>query len=91
MGTNEGGFVFKEYEEIPLAATIRFTGPCDGGYDAAGEKHAQRMEENDYCFAGGLRGYTIISPDEEPNPDKWEAELQAPVLHYRYVIDISVC
>jgi len=31
------------------------------------------------CFAGYLCGHIIISPDEEPNPEKWMTELQAPV------------
>ena len=80
MGDSEGEFVFKEYEEFPLAATIRFTGPFDGGYDAATEKLARWIEDNDYRLAGHLRGHTIASPDDEPNPEKWEAELQAPVV-----------
>ena len=80
LGASEGDFVFKEYEEIPLAATVRFTGPFDGGYDAASEKLARWMEDNGYAFAGHLRGHTIVSPDDEPNPEKWETELQAPVV-----------
>ena len=80
LGTSEGDFVFKEYEEIPLAATIHFTGPFDGGYDVASEKLAKWMEDNGYSFAGNLRGHTIVSPDDEPNPEKWETELQAPVV-----------
>ena len=79
LGISEGDFIFKEYDEIPLAATVRFTGPFDGGYDAASEKLAQWMENNGYAFAGYLRGHTITSPEDEPNPEKWETELQAPV------------
>ena len=82
VGENSGEFVYKEYPEIPLAATVRFTGPFDGGYDSASEKLAKWMEQNGYCFAGNLRGHTLVSPDDEPNPDKWEAELQAPVKKY---------
>ena len=80
MGDSEGEFVFKEYDELQLAATIRFTGPFDGGYDAATEKLARWMEDNGYRFARHLRGHTIVSPDDEPNPEKWEAELQVPVV-----------
>ena len=80
IGANDGKFVFKEHEEIPLAATIRFTGPFDGGYDAATEKLARWVEDNGYSFAGRLRGHTIVAPDDEPNPEKWEAELQVPVV-----------
>ena len=79
-GISDGEFIFKEYEEIPLAAAIRFTGPFDGGYDAAIEKLAKWMEDHDYSFAGHLRGHTIVAPDDEPNPEKWEAELQVPVV-----------
>ena len=81
-GVSEGEFIFKEYEEIPLAAVVRFTGPFDGGYDAASEKLALWMEKNGYSFAGCLRGHTIVSPDDEPNPEKWETELQVPVMAY---------
>ena len=80
MGTSDGAFIYREYESIPLAATVRFTGPFDGGYDAALEKLARWIEDNGYSFAGHLRGHTITSPDDEPNPEKWETELQAPVV-----------
>ena len=80
LGESEGAFVFREYEESPLAATVRFTGPFDGEYDAASEKLAQWMEFNGYSFAGNLRGHTIVAPDDEPSPEKWETEPQAPVI-----------
>lgn len=80
LGTSRGGFVYQEYAEIPLAATVRFSGPFDGGYDAASEKLAGWMEHNGYVFAGNLRGHVITSPDEEPNPENWITELQAPVM-----------
>lgn len=80
MGESRNEFVYKVYEEIPLAAAVRFTGPFDGGYDAASEKLASWMEANGYSFAGHLRGHVIISPEDEPNPEKWETELQAPVV-----------
>jgi effector-binding domain-containing protein/DNA-binding transcriptional MerR regulator len=79
LGTNQGEFVYKEYEEIPLAATVRFSGPFDGGYDAASEKLAEWMEQNAYIFAGNLRGHVIVSPADEPNQDNWLTELQAPI------------
>ena len=79
FGKSDGEFVYKEYAEIPQAATVRFSGPFDGGYDAASEKLAGWMEENGYAFAGPLRGHVIVSPDEDSNPDKWLTELQAPV------------
>jgi len=80
LGESEGEFIFKEYEEIPLAATVRFTGPFDGGYDIASEKLASWMEANGYTFAGHLRGHVLVEPDTEPNPEKWETELQVPVV-----------
>lgn len=79
IGESQGEFVYKEYPEIELAVTVRFSGPFDGGYDAASEKLATWMEENGYTFAGPLRGHVITSPDEEPNSDNWLTELQAPV------------
>lgn len=80
LGESQGEFIYKEYEEIPLAATVRFTGPFDGGYDAACEKLAEWMEKNEYIFAGPLRGHIITSPDEDKNPGNWAAEMQAPVV-----------
>jgi effector-binding domain-containing protein len=79
LGINEGEFIYKEYQEIPLAAVVRFSGPFDGGYDAASEKLAGWMETNGYVFAGYLRGHVIVSPDEDKNPENWLTELQAPV------------
>lgn len=79
LGESRGEFIYKEYAEIPLAATVRFSGPFDGGYDDATEKLAEWMEQSGYVFAGFLRGHVITSPDDEKNPDKWMTELQAPV------------
>jgi len=79
LSESEGEFVYQEYAEIPLAATLRFSGPFDGGYDAACKKLASWMEENDYAFTGPLRGHTLISPADDSNPDNWMTELQAPV------------
>jgi effector-binding domain-containing protein/DNA-binding transcriptional MerR regulator len=79
LGTSQGEFIFKEYGEVPLAATVRFSGPFDGGYDAACEKLAKWMEENGYAFAGHLRGHVIISPGDEQDKEKWLTELQAPI------------
>ena len=79
LGVNEGEFIYREYPEIPQAATVRFSGPFDGGYDAACEKLAGWMEEHGYIFAGPLRGHVIVSPDEDSKPENWLTELQAPV------------
>ena len=80
LGESEGEFVYKEYPEIPLAAIVRFSGPFDGGYDAACEKLANWMEKNGYIFAGHLRGHVIVSSHEDSKPDNWLTELQAPVV-----------
>ena len=79
LGESEGEFIYKEYSEIPQAATVRFAGPFDGGYDAACEKLANWMEEQGYVFTGHLRGHVIVSPHEDSNPDNWLTELQVPV------------
>jgi DNA-binding transcriptional MerR regulator len=79
LGESRGEFVYQEYPAVELAATLRFSGAFDGGYDAAGEKLAQWLEQNGYAFAGHLRGHVITAPDEEPNPDNWLTELQVPV------------
>ena len=79
LGEGEGAFVYKEYPEIERAATLRFSGPFDGGYDAACEKLANWMEEHGYAFAGPLRGHVIVPPSEGSEPKDWLTELQAPV------------
>ena len=79
LGDNEGEFVYKEYSEIEQAATVRFSGPFDGGYDAACEKLANWMEDKGYIFAGPLRGHVIVSPHEDSNPENWLTELQVQV------------
>ena len=79
LGESRGEFIFKEYPAVALAATLRFSGPFDGGYDAAGEKLAKWLEENGYSFAGSLRGHVITSPDDTSDPEKWITELQVPV------------
>ncbi len=79
LGESKGEFVYKEYQEIPLAATVRFSGPFDGGYDAASEKLAKWMEENGYVFAGLLRGYVITPPTEDGNFEGCLTEIQVPV------------
>ena len=80
LGKSQGEFIYMEYAEIPLAATVRFSGPFDGGYDAASEALAVWMEQNGYAFAGNLRGHVIISPSDEADPEHWLTELQAPVV-----------
>lgn len=79
LGTSQGSFVYKELDEIPLAATIRFSGPYEGGYDTATEKLAEWMEQNGYSFAGNLRGLAIVSPADQSKPENYLTELQAPV------------
>ena len=79
LGESKGEFIYKEYPEVSQAATVRFSGPFDGGYDTASEKLATWMEENWYTFAGHLRGHVITSPDENSSPENWLTELQAPV------------
>lgn len=83
LGESRGEFVFQEYPAIELAATLRFSGPFDGGYDAASEKLAGWIEQNGYAFAGNLRGHVIVSPDEQPDPERWLTELQTPVKKIR--------
>jgi len=78
-GESKGEFIYKEYPEINEAATLRFSGPFDGGYDAACAKLAHWMEEHEYNFAGPLRGHVITSPHDESNPENWLTELQVPV------------
>ncbi|MDL2205777.1 MerR family transcriptional regulator [Eubacteriales bacterium OttesenSCG-928-N13] len=79
LGESRGEFIFKELEAMPSAATIRFAGTYDGGYQAASEKLGEWMERNGYEFAGLLRGYAITSPSDTNDPQNYVTELQVPV------------
>jgi len=69
MGKDQDGFVFKELEGIPLAATIRFPLPYTN-YNKAMEKLAVWLEEERYEIVGLIRGVAI---------DEDTVELQIPV------------
>lgn len=78
LGNSQGEFVYKELDGIPQAATVRFSGPYDG-YQAASEKLAAWLEQNDYEFTGQLRGYAIVMPNGSNSPEDYLTELQVPV------------
>ena len=71
-------FAYKELEAIPLAATIRFTGPYEN-YNKAMEKLALWIEENGYGFDGLIRGHGIVMPAEGVAVEDWLTELQVPI------------
>lgn len=79
LGESKGEFVFRELEAVPTAATVRFSGPYDGGYDAASEKLAGWMEASGYGFAGNMRGQVIVGYDKTQDPTQFLTELQVPV------------
>ena len=60
LGENHDEFIYKVYDEIPLAATVRFSGPFDGGYDAASEKLAEWMELNGYVLLAIYAGISLF-------------------------------
>ncbi len=72
------GFVYRELPAIPLAATIRFSGPYEG-YTAAMEKLAAWTEEQGYVFDGLIRGLAVASPMSVNAPEDYLTELQVPV------------
>lgn len=78
-GENRDGFVYKELDAIPLAATIRFSGPYEN-YSATMEKLAAWAEKNGYEFAGNVRGLAIAAPHNQSDPEKYLTELQVPVI-----------
>lgn len=79
FGEDQGDFIYKEYPRIPLAATLKFSGAFDGGYDAASAKLASWIEQEGYEFAGHVRGHVIVDPETVSNPDDLLTELQAPI------------
>lgn len=79
LGESQGDFIYKEYPGIPLAATCKFSGAFDGGYDAASAKVAEWMEQNNYEFAGHMRGHVIVDPGTVSSPDDLLTEIQVPI------------
>lgn len=71
-------FIYKTLEAIPLAATIRFSGPYEGYSEAMG-KLATWVEQNKYVFDGMVRGLAVTSPSDVSSPDDYMTELQVPV------------
>ncbi len=78
LNESRDGFVYRELPAIPLAATIRFTGPYEG-YTAAMEKLAAWTEKQGYAFDGLIRGLAVASPMSVNSPADFVTELQVPV------------
>ncbi len=78
MKEDKDGFVYKTYDAIPLAATIRFTGSYELTSQAI-EKLAAWMEFNGYVFDGLMRGCAINDPCAPYNPEITTTEIQIPV------------
>ncbi|MCL2357837.1 MAG: MerR family transcriptional regulator [Defluviitaleaceae bacterium] len=78
VGENKDGFTFRELAAIPVAATIRFSGSY-ANYGAAIEKLATWIEQNNYTFAGQIRGCAIKTYSNAESEDDFLTELQVPV------------
>ena len=77
-------FSYAEIGELPLAATIKYSGNIREGYQAAMGKIVEWMQTNGYQFfngnvADGLRCYRIETPLNEENPDDYLTEMQVAV------------
>ncbi|MDR2932164.1 MAG: MerR family transcriptional regulator [Oscillospiraceae bacterium] len=71
-------FVLRELESIPLAATVRFSGPYDG-YTPAMAKLSGWIEENGYEIDGLVRGEAIVTSKDQTDPENYLTEVQVPV------------
>lgn len=78
LKVSQGTFIYKELDAIPLAATIRFSGPYEGYSEAMG-KLAAWVEQNGYTFDGSVRGFAVASPSDVSSPEDYVTELQVPV------------
>lgn len=78
LGKDAEGFVYKELDAMPLAATLRFAGPYDGYADAIAAL-ASWIEENGYAMAGLVRGVSIRTDADQTDPQNFLTELQIPV------------
>ena len=79
---SKGAFQYKELEAIPLAATIRFSGPYEG-YSSAMGNLAKWIEENGYIMDGPIRGLAVACPADVNSPDDYLTEIQVPVKKAR--------
>ena len=78
FGTDKDGFVYRELEAFPQAATIQFSGSYHG-YNAAIEKLAKWVEQNGYVFDGMIRGLAIKTYANAASEDDFLTELQVSV------------
>jgi DNA-binding transcriptional MerR regulator/predicted transcriptional regulator YdeE len=80
MKKSTGSFIFKELESIQLAATVI----CEGSYDKTlpeGETMlAKWIEDNGYEIIGSERAYGLCHPGNEQDPDKYQTEIQFPIV-----------
>lgn len=77
---NQGDFIYKNLKSIPLAVTVQFSGPYEVGYPNAMEKLGSWIERNHYTFDGNIRGFAVVSPPEDQNPENFLTELQVAVV-----------
>lgn len=78
LGKSEEGFVYRELEAMPLAATLRFAGPYEG-YAENIAALAEWIERNGYLMAGMVRGVSIRTGEDQSDPRNFLTELQVPV------------
>lgn len=78
FGENKEGFEYKELGQILQAVTIQFPGPYSN-YNKAMQKLAMWVQQNNYQFAGLIRGHGIIMPGDGVAFDETLTELQVPI------------
>jgi DNA-binding transcriptional MerR regulator len=78
-GTSDEVFIYKELGAIPLAATLRFSGPYDG-YTKAVERLMAWIEQMGYEICGLIRGVIInVKTDKSNFQNLSLTEIQIPV------------
>lgn len=75
---NKDGFVYKDLDEIPYAATVTYTGVYEN-ISSAMEAISKWIEENGYKISGNMRGKGIRHYGNEANPQNFITEIQIPV------------
>jgi DNA-binding transcriptional MerR regulator len=73
-------FIFKELEPIVLAATVICKGPYDKTLPEGEAMLAQWIENNGYEIIGSERAYGLRHPGNEQDPNKFQTEIQFPVI-----------
>lgn len=79
LGNDDGNFKFAQWPALPQVATVQFSGPHMGAYEAM-QKIANWIETNGYAMTGIIRGLGIKTYANTASEADFLTEMQVPVV-----------